>query len=341
MSKKLIIHAPNINQGGGAVILQSLLDAAQTLSYEVLIQVDTRFKGSLNPNIKCVRVAPTLFGRLRAEWRLKKWTHAETVTLVLSNLPPLFGAAGKIHLFLQNRNLLDKASTAGCSPWPRLRITLERAWLRLRKRAVTQFSVQTESMQSLLKKILHLNSQVHPVYRSIATNTVKNDKKFDFIYVGTAEPHKNHARLLEAWCLLASWGFFPRLALTVPENATQLKHSILHFCNEYKLNITQLGMLSHEKVLESYGEACALIYPSLRESFGLPLLEAKQAGLPIIAGELDYVRDLVVPKETFDPYSALSIARAVARFLDVAYPQSELIDPKDFLAQITESKCAF
>ena len=64
-----------------------------------------------------------------------------------------------------------------------------------------------------------------------------------------------------------------------------------------------------------YGKASALIYPSTLESYGLPLLEARAAGLPILTGELDYVRDIVDPEQTFDPRSALSIARAVKRFM--------------------------
>ncbi len=59
----------------------------------------------------------------------------------------------------------------------------------------------------------------------------------------------------------------------------------------------------------------ALIFPSKTESLGLPLIEAASAGLPIIASELDFVRDVCVPNETFDPYSSTSISRAVKRLL--------------------------
>lgn len=64
-----------------------------------------------------------------------------------------------------------------------------------------------------------------------------------------------------------------------------------------------------------YGQSRAAIYPSLFESFGLPLLEAKEAGLPVLASERDYVRDVIEPNITFDPLSPLSIARAVMRHL--------------------------
>ncbi len=66
-------------------------------------------------------------------------------------------------------------------------------------------------------------------------------------------------------------------------------------------------------MLRLYLRAGALIYPSFSESLGLPLLEAQAAGLPVLASERDYVRDLLEPDETFDPASPLSIARAVKR----------------------------
>ena len=76
------------------------------------------------------------------------------------------------------------------------------------------------------------------------------------------------------------------------------------------------------------------IYPSTLESFGLPLLEARAAGLPIITGELDYVRDIVDPDETFDPNSPLSMARAVKRFLGRPERRLPADDAERFLERL-------
>ena len=66
----------------------------------------------------------------------------------------------------------------------------------------------------------------------------------------------------------------------------------------------------------------------------MPLLEAEAMGLPVIASEMDYVRDVIVPAETFDPHSAVSISRAVRRFLSLAEPPVETITSSDFLKRI-------
>jgi glycosyltransferase involved in cell wall biosynthesis len=82
--------------------------------------------------------------------------------------------------------------------------------------------------------------------------------------------------------------------------------------------------LGRAEIDAAYRQSGALIFPSLTESFGLPLIEARGRDLPILAGELDYVRDVCVPVETFDPRSPRSIARAVKRHLGYA---SQPLDP--------------
>jgi hypothetical protein len=53
-----------------------------------------------------------------------------------------------------------------------------------------------------------------------------------------------------------------------------------------------------------------------------------------MAPELDYVREVLDPKQTFDPESPVSIARAVKRFLGVDENPLPLLDAKRFLAEI-------
>jgi glycosyltransferase involved in cell wall biosynthesis len=197
-------------------------------------------------------------------------------------------------------------------------------------------------------------------------------ERFDFVYVASGDGHKNHERLLDAWVLLAEQGIFPSLALTVePDNRyildrvhalsresglreplinpsyRRMPESIaLHSLdpgirrddekriNQKLLKLTNLGVLEHEEVLDLYLRAGALIFPSLGESLGLPLLEAARAGLPIVAAERDYVRDIVTPAETFDPESPVSIARAVRRFLHRPEKPVSVMSASEFLEQL-------
>jgi glycosyltransferase involved in cell wall biosynthesis len=142
-----------------------------------------------------------------------------------------------------------------------------------------------------------------------------SDSGYDFVYVADGEAHKNHRTLLHAWKLLADEGIRPTLALTLTPRDGKLRTEVDSAKKERRLEIVDLGHLPHGEVLRLYKRAKALIFPSTSESLGLPLIEASRVGLPILAGELDYVRDVCVPCETFDPSSPVSIARAVKRFL--------------------------
>jgi len=65
----LVIHAPNIHLGGGRTLLLALLSA---LKQPAVVQLDERFEPlpELDPGVRVIRVAPSLFGRLQAERRL-------------------------------------------------------------------------------------------------------------------------------------------------------------------------------------------------------------------------------------------------------------------------------
>jgi glycosyltransferase involved in cell wall biosynthesis len=102
----------------------------------------------------------------------------------------------------------------------------------------------------------------------------------------------------------------------------------------YALKIENLGVMSREKLYEAYGETGALVFPSTSESFGLPLVEASRIGLPIIASELDYVRDVCEPVETFDPRSPTSIARAIRRFLAVPERREPVRSGGEFVREL-------
>ena len=269
---RLFVHAINVHQGGGAVLLCDLLRAIPP-DIEAIVHVDARMGvlADLPDHVRVERIEPTLLGRFAAERRLADTVTPNDQVLCFGNLPPLFRLRGEAVVFLQNRYLVDPCAPLGALPLkPRIRLWLERAWLRGRRLNADWYIVQTPSMQRLAAQQLGVEVSCTP-----------------FVPVGVLDQTGGRtgcARVAQA----AARG----------------------------LRIQNVGVLSHERVLAMYRASGALIYPSSFESFGLPLLEARQAGLPVLAPELDYVRDVTDPDETFDPRSPISIARAVRRYLD-------------------------
>lgn len=333
----LIIHAPNVHQGGGRAILVPLLNALGPGSIAVL---DRRLSlpVGLPQGVREIRVDPSVAARLLAEWTLRSLAQPSSILLCFGNLPPLFAVRGKVVLFLQNRYLMGAGSLDGFPVRVRVRLHLERLWLRVSIRNVDTVVVQSPTMQRDVASALGRSASVMPlcagaeIYpRRAVRSSGPVPTQYDFLFVATGEPHKNHARLLDAWRLLRCEGLEPSLCLTVsvqhyPELARQIERA-----RSEGLKVHNLGSLAHDKVQELYGHTQALIYPSTFESLGLPLIEARRAGLPVVAAELDYVRDVLDPEESFDPVSPLSIARAVKRFLGHLDPPLSLVSPENFL----------
>lgn len=343
--KKVIIHATNVHQGGGRSLLDSLL---KVLDGEVILSVDERMQlpADMAKTIQIRRVRPSIAHRFEAERWLLRTVTPEVVVLCFGNLPPLFRLRGQTIVFLQNRYLIECSSLNGFPPKVRLRLEIERLWLSHRMGNVDEFVVQTPTMKRLLESKLHelVPVRVLPfVAEPSGYARVQSQPKihkvavFDFVYVASGEPHKNHQMLLEAWCLLANAGLFPSLCLTLDETRfPELCRLIDKMRHQYGVKVNNVGGLSHHDVLALYGKSSATIYPSTFESFGLPLIEARQAGMPVLASELDYVRDVLDPEQTFDPNSPFSIARAVKRFMGWVEQPLGLLDASQFLASVFE-----
>lgn len=334
----LFIHAPNVHQGGGRALLSALLANLDQTARCVLDQRMQTNEFPLGPAIRLIK--PRLINRFEAEVFLRRNAKSGDKVLCFGNLPPLFKSQANVLVFLQNRYMFGKHDFSRFALGARIRLMLERWWFRNRMQSGYQIIVQSPTMQRELKNTLGFESIVVPFIATKNKVTLGSDSKasgFDFVYVSSAEPHKNHATLLDAWVMLAEQGVRPSLALTVSEeSAAHIAQLIEQKKVLHGLNISNLGTLKHEEVQALYGKSKALIFPSKLESFGLPLLEAGQHGLPVLAPELDYVRDVIEPNQTFDPDSPVSMARAVLRHLNISTPKTELLEAREFLARIEQ-----
>lgn len=347
MSRRLFIHATNVHQGGGRTLLVALLESLPQKT-DVILSVDSRIllPEHILQKVSVRFVRPSLIQRFFAETWLVSNVKSDDLVLCFGNLPPLLKLRGHVIVYIQNRYLIDYVTLRHFTFKVRLRINVEYFWLRNRITNVDEVIVQTPSMKALLEKRLKEKVLVRIMpfieknkgfSRRLHLSDIQVKEDVKFLYVASGEPHKNHKNLIEAWCLLAKDGVFPLLILTFDniyfdELSTWLESKI----EQYQLNVQNVGILTSEKLSTLYKRTDVLIYPSTFESLGLPLIEARQAGLAILASELDYIRDVIDPEQTFDPKSALSIARAVKRYMSIEEATLELHDSTSFLKYLLE-----
>ena len=116
-------------------------------------------------------------------------------------------------------------------------------------------------------------------------------------YPAAGYPHKNHS-IFDDLLSRDVGGLIDRLVLTLPKDG---------FSDAPKW-LCCVGQLSQAECLSEYEKADALIFPSVLESYGLPLVEAMVMGIPIVAADLPYARVLCGDEGVyFDPASAESL----------------------------------
>lgn len=342
----LVLYAPNIHTGGGYVLLNALLLAYPAdLKLRAFLDERARQHLTLPEDSEIFWVSATIQSRIQAERKLKNLCGQADIVLCFHGLPPLFPNTGKVVVFQQNRIYLGSPPLSDFPLRTALRLAYERLVSRACRHRVKEYIVQTPTMARDVRQWHNsLGKSPEPLIRALPfvdkicpEKTGRDTLEWDFIYVADGVAHKNHHRLLEAWRELGQQGLKPRLALTLGKRDADLAARVDDLRKDENLKIYNLGHLHHEQILRLYGRSRALIFPSMSESFGLPLIEATACGLPIIASELDFVRDVCEPVQTFDPSSTTSIARAVRRFLGTPDPIVKLNSPAEFWTTLLAS----
>jgi glycosyltransferase involved in cell wall biosynthesis len=114
-----------------------------------------------------------------------------------------------------------------------------------------------------------------------------------FAAIGSFEPKKNYGFLVEVFERL--WGQGERARLVImgresAESAELAAHLRRH--PEQGHRLMTLFDASDAEVAFAYGRCRALVFPSLAEGFGLPLVEARTRGCRVIASDLPVFREL-------------------------------------------------
>jgi glycosyltransferase involved in cell wall biosynthesis len=101
------------------------------------------------------------------------------------------------------------------------------------------------------------------------------------LFVGTLEPRKNLVRLLQAFSRLRQGQVKLVVAGGLGWMCDELWDQVVHLGLAESVVFT--GYLPREELPMWYNAALALVYPSLYEGFGLPVVEAQACGTPVIA----------------------------------------------------------
>lgn len=136
-----------------------------------------------------------------------------------------------------------------------------------------------------------------------------------FFYPASPLSYKNHEIIFQAIERLAAEGvedFTVQLTLRAEQLPALAKYPAA------QKRVELLGQIPREAVMAGYARA-VLLFPSYVETFGLPLLEARLTGAPVIASDCPFSNEILAGYEKasfFDPFSAEELAARMRAALE-------------------------
>lgn len=136
------------------------------------------------------------------------------------------------------------------------------------------------------------------------------------LHVGTIEPRKNLVRLVRAYRQAVAAGDLPHTLVLAGPLGWQPQKLLAEIAKEGPGRIILTGKLPAADLDAVYRASWAVVYVSLYEGFGLPLLEAFGRGLPVIASSASSIPEVAGDGAVLvDPRSVGDIARGLTQVL--------------------------
>lgn len=152
------------------------------------------------------------------------------------------------------------------------------------------------------------------------------EKQPFFLAVSTVEPRKNFVRTIQAFLrfreLHPEWQGTLKIVGKLDPNATAL----MTLAKQNADAVQMLGSVSDDELAELYQTATALLYPSLYEGFGLPVLEGMAVGCPVVTSNTTSIPEVGGNAVVYvDPTNVESIAEGIRRVAFDAPLRAELV----------------
>jgi glycosyltransferase involved in cell wall biosynthesis len=150
------------------------------------------------------------------------------------------------------------------------------------------------------------------------------------LYVGTLQPRKNIARLIEAFSLLLKNEELSKsnLQLVIVGKKGWLYEEILEAPKKYNVvdRVKFLDFVPDDELKELYHKAQVFVLPSLYEGFGLPVLEAMQHDCPVITSNISSMPEAGGDAALYvDPKNTADIAEKIKKVITHEPLRKEMI----------------
>ncbi len=220
------------------------------------------------------------------------WTHIRLAAALHRNPPDIFFTPAHVIPLSYHGRAVATIHDLGYERFPAAHTRQQVAYLKwsTRHNATRSHTILADShaTKNDLYALYGIQSdKIKVVYPALAPQvaqkpetTIKTNMPY-FLYIGTLQPRKNLVRLIAAFEQIAA--MLPHQLILAGKKGWQsdaIVEAAAH--SPFRDRIRLLGFVSDERKATLLQHATALVFPSLYEGFGFPVLEAQRAGTAVL-----------------------------------------------------------
>ncbi|ETI59060.1 glycosyl transferase [Sphingobium sp. C100] len=164
-------------------------------------------------------------------------------------------------------------------------------------------------------RVAHFGADAPDIFG--ARNEALPDRPY-FVYISTIEPRKNHLLLLNVWRrLVERLGDAAPLLVLVGRRGWENENviDILERAEALRGHVIEAGEVSDNRMQALVAQSRAMLMPSFAEGFGMPVVEALAAGVPVICSDIVAHREVGGDAPDYlDPLDGLGWMRAICAY---------------------------
>ncbi len=199
---------------------------------------------------------------------------------------------------------------------------------------ITQYKIDADKINVVYSAAKEIFQPLEHEAKQKAKDKYTDGKEY-FIYTGAIHPRKNLMNLLKAFSAFKKRqqsGLKLVLAGRLAWKYESFTKSFQSY--KYRSDVILTGYLEEEELVKLIGAAYAMVYPSLWEGFGVPVLEAMRCDVPVITSVDSSMQEIAQQGALYaDPNNYLDIAEKMMLLYKNENLRNEMIEKGKVIVQ--------
>lgn len=263
--------------------------------------------------------------RIRKLWAPRFWTQVRlSIEMLLAAPDVLFVPAHTIPLIHPRNTVVTihgleyEFCRSAYSFW-------ERWYMRLSIRfscrsAATVICVSMNTKRDVMRLYGVPERKICVIYEGFApmeTGAAEIPAPPQLLFIGRLEERKNILRIIEAFDAMKSRHGIPHVLVLAGKPGYGYEDIRSRICRSvFARDIVELGYVDEQKKWKLLRQSEAFLFPSLYEGFGIPVLEAQAAGIPVVTSNISSLPEVGGNGAVYvDPLDTESLVRGMERVL--------------------------